>query len=614
MKTTVSHPRTTAHSSERVAAPPGSRQREAVNASEVRQDVDAELDRSARFGHRLDALEPEASLPRRLPIGRADDSREHQADRFADRILARMQGTAPTNDATAEPLRSNGGESASVQREAIGRESAGRASPAVTAEIGRATGGGRPLPAEIRRPAESVLRTDLRRVRVHDDARADALTRGLDSKAFAVRNDVFLRSGGCAPTSLEGERTILHELVHTAQQTMSPGGLETPVIQKFKLSKQEEWGTIKKYSDMPGLKYSRLAKAFKEKDRKAYDDWKKKKYEEASALAKKKGGASQYDWDKFNTDMNSELANRFESQEDDTQAATFKTNIPEKHAKAISKMAELREEAVTIRDPGEFTGELLTKGHPAKPLPIKAKTADPSKTEKKYSEFYPGENFNVEPGLIPVDQAKSKALLALKGKQEKEGFEKTEREKISKLIETKVAESRKKEGESYLAPPGGKLPYTGDYDVQHIAHKGEGTLRAVRALKPNTQKSLDTYKQDAFENIIESELSGRTTRHMLGAKLDYNAAVAKEGGYTGGQVIKHSSESLNPKPNPIEQLITIWPDNAVSLLASGGSGVGQETEKQEGVNYKELYKELIERQKGNKYEVHLNPAWGFTST
>lgn len=90
--------------------------------------------------------------------------------------------------------------------------------PRVQTEIGRARGGGKPLPDSIRRSMEQAYGAGFSTVRTHSDARADQLTRSLDALAFTTGPDIFFRRGAYAPTSGAGRRLLAHELTHVIQQ------------------------------------------------------------------------------------------------------------------------------------------------------------------------------------------------------------------------------------------------------------------------------------------------------------------------------------------------------------------------------------------------------------
>jgi hypothetical protein len=114
-----------------------------------------------------------------------------------------------------------------VQRLLAGRDGRLRAPAAVTREIERRRGGGRPLDPGVQERMERTVGADLGSVRVHTDSSARGLTRSLDALAFTSGSDVFFSPGAYRPDSTDGRRLLAHELTHVAQQAAGrvPGSL-----------------------------------------------------------------------------------------------------------------------------------------------------------------------------------------------------------------------------------------------------------------------------------------------------------------------------------------------------------------------------------------------------
>jgi hypothetical protein len=85
-------------------------------------------------------------------------------------------------------------------------------------------GGGNPLPAAVRRHLEQGLNHDLSRVRIHDDAEADKLAKGVNSIAFTTGTDIFFRRGQFNPNTRTGLELLAHEVTHTVQQSRGQVG------------------------------------------------------------------------------------------------------------------------------------------------------------------------------------------------------------------------------------------------------------------------------------------------------------------------------------------------------------------------------------------------------
>lgn len=85
-------------------------------------------------------------------------------------------------------------------------------------------GGGNPLPAAVQRHLEQGLNHDLSRVRIHDDAEADKLAKGVNALAFTTGTDIYFRSGTFNPNTKSGLELLAHEVTHTVQQAQGKVG------------------------------------------------------------------------------------------------------------------------------------------------------------------------------------------------------------------------------------------------------------------------------------------------------------------------------------------------------------------------------------------------------
>jgi len=94
------------------------------------------------------------------------------------------------------------------------------------------SGGGSPLPTDVRTDMEGRLGHDFGDVRVHTDARAHDSARAVGAHAYTVGRDVVFQRDRYDPSSDEGRTTLAHELTHVVQQrqgevdgTPAPGGI-----------------------------------------------------------------------------------------------------------------------------------------------------------------------------------------------------------------------------------------------------------------------------------------------------------------------------------------------------------------------------------------------------
>ncbi|HEX7243198.1 MAG TPA: DUF4157 domain-containing protein [Longimicrobiaceae bacterium] len=149
---------------------------------------------------------------------RLAEERETQARRPGAREAPAPEGAGPA--ASMLRLQRTVG-NAAVQRLLASRSGGSGAFEAperVEAEIGAARGGGRGLGAGVRRSMEQAFGADFGGVRVHDDARADRLSRDLSARAFTTGRDIFFRAGEYRPGTPSGDTLLAHELTHVVQQ------------------------------------------------------------------------------------------------------------------------------------------------------------------------------------------------------------------------------------------------------------------------------------------------------------------------------------------------------------------------------------------------------------
>lgn len=134
---------------------------------------------------------------------RTQDAYEDQAERLTEEVL----GASP--------------EAVEAGRDAARREQNEAAPPARTAD----SGGGAPLPDDVRDFFAARLGRDLSAVRVHTGPHADVLARRLDAEAFTVGHDITFADGAYQPETEAGRKLLAHELIHVVQQTGGSGHL-----------------------------------------------------------------------------------------------------------------------------------------------------------------------------------------------------------------------------------------------------------------------------------------------------------------------------------------------------------------------------------------------------
>ena len=85
-------------------------------------------------------------------------------------------------------------------------------------------GAGSPLPEAVQRHLEQGLNHDLSGVRIHDDAEADKMAKGVNAIAFTTGKDIFFQSGKFNPNTQSGMELLAHEVTHTVQQSKGQVG------------------------------------------------------------------------------------------------------------------------------------------------------------------------------------------------------------------------------------------------------------------------------------------------------------------------------------------------------------------------------------------------------
>lgn len=130
----------------------------------------------------------------------------------AGRVRYRVSGVndAAEADAEREADRVTGG---SVFRAGNGVGDAGGEVSLSAADL---EGPGEALPSGLQGNMEQSFGASFSGVRVHNDATADRLSRGISARAFTRGQDMYFRSGEYAPDTAEGRHLIAHELAHVA--------------------------------------------------------------------------------------------------------------------------------------------------------------------------------------------------------------------------------------------------------------------------------------------------------------------------------------------------------------------------------------------------------------
>ena len=127
--------------------------------------------------------------------------------KFINPYFQRHPSHAEEEDVQAKPIGTEGGE--------IGGDFENRLNN---------SGGGKPLPNDLRSGMESQIGADFSGVRVHTGSNAIQLSRDINAQAFTHGQNVFFGEGYYTPGTQSGQHLIAHELTHVAQQ--NPGVIQ----------------------------------------------------------------------------------------------------------------------------------------------------------------------------------------------------------------------------------------------------------------------------------------------------------------------------------------------------------------------------------------------------
>ncbi len=179
-------------------------------------------------------------LQPKLAISQPDDPSEVEADRVADQVMRMSVPTVQRQCAVCEE------EEVPVSRKAEGAV-AGEAPRSVHATL---RSSGQPLASSTRAFFEPRFGQDLSQIRVHTDPEAQQSAREVNALAYTVGSHVVFDAGRYAPGTLDGQRLLAHELVHTIQSQTHER--ESQIIRrKPGENPQESWDSFIEMSVAP---------------------------------------------------------------------------------------------------------------------------------------------------------------------------------------------------------------------------------------------------------------------------------------------------------------------------------------------------------------------------
>lgn len=163
----------------------------------------------------------------KLVVGPAGDAFEQEADRVAREVMKNLDapahqdiaGLSPSSEsAVGTGVRRQEHMSAQPDADFLVAAGGGEVGQELEEAIEGARGSGQSLEAGLRARMEQSFGRDFGGVRLHTDARADALNRSLQARAFTTGQDIFFRQGEYHAGDSAGQELIAHELAHVAQQ------------------------------------------------------------------------------------------------------------------------------------------------------------------------------------------------------------------------------------------------------------------------------------------------------------------------------------------------------------------------------------------------------------
>ena len=179
---------------------------ENVNASSVSTT-------STRFAHDFSQIPVHASLQRsiqpKLKVGAPGDKYEQEADQVANRVVQEKLPEVGSSGGT--------GSHSALQN--------------METQIQTGSSLGKPIDIRTNKEMSRKIGFDFSGVRVHTDASAVYLNKGLNARAFTYGSDIFFNKGEYKPNSSSGKKLLAHELTHVVQQSRMGDSAQRKMIQ-----------------------------------------------------------------------------------------------------------------------------------------------------------------------------------------------------------------------------------------------------------------------------------------------------------------------------------------------------------------------------------------------
>ncbi len=194
------------------------------------------------------ALGAKLSVQPKLSVNTPGDRYEQEADRIADQVVSdrvvsdRVVSDRPVGQTAVLPISplvqrqsDEEDEEETLQAKLAGPQAVSNRAPAQTSPTQLAAravaSGGQPLSLSARGYFEPRFGRDLSHVRIHTGSEAQSAARGINARAYTLRNHIAFATGEYAPQSSAGRHLLAHELTHTFQQ-VAKGGSRGGVLQR----------------------------------------------------------------------------------------------------------------------------------------------------------------------------------------------------------------------------------------------------------------------------------------------------------------------------------------------------------------------------------------------
>lgn len=143
-------------------------------------------------------------LQTKMAISEPGDPYEHEADRFADEVMAMpAHSTISRSPLNIQRFSSREAKQTNEVPDSVHRVLASS---------------GRPLDQGLRQDMEQRFGYDFSNIRIHTDSLAGQSAQRINAKAYTVGHNIVFEAGRYAPGSNNGLRLVAHELTHVVQQ------------------------------------------------------------------------------------------------------------------------------------------------------------------------------------------------------------------------------------------------------------------------------------------------------------------------------------------------------------------------------------------------------------